>query len=531
MSWCRPLGYIHTAISKTPKLVLILALLASIFLPIFSQVRVSAASVYDNALHVAPPIEGWNNGHDRFAPNANPSCDSQTRMMNDWYTILDRDGDSNYDTALQDLKNVLQGVTPGGWGIRVNTSANADSPNYYSDISIFMWNGTANVIWQAPQTSYPNGRVLLDDAGITNRRLFTIGYVCDTFSQTPPEIIYNNAMYEGLWTSDLAMSWVHPDGIGSVSGQNGWTANYNRELVFLSGNYNANYPSGYAGREIPAVNESFNKPAPEIVVQVDGWDIEGIYGSMQDDFAEGVNRECILLNWQIMNLDETLVGEEVTYKLTEQNTVNFTAEVAGNYALKLNKTYDIANCGSSDIIIGYKEVIVEFYVDGQSRTVNGLNNCRYEGEFNEVYVCDGREGNTVCEYTGITDIHNFVICQIGNFLNNIKNWFFGLFTVRQSFLQTVIDNLRQHVEENSSFLMYTITWFGGMVNAATNTTASCTIEVSNVMGGAATWNICRIQNDWPELWQLSTSVLRISIVAGLIYGLYSAFMKLWSRDE
>lgn len=497
---------------------------------------IETASQYDESYQRTLELHAYG-----FATQYDSSCDEFTQFdVSDWASRLTDDvggsANSSFNTFKQYYNEVVLGGVLGGWKISTGKHTYHDK----QQVTITIWKGTANLVWDSPSTSPILGGVRLSGTGLDHASA-VLNPICSGGNWILQEQSPNPNAYAGrLEISRPAYN------IGG----------HTSEIlsILVNGSYNANYPSGYGGIEIVTGLQIENQTYADFDLQLEAFDITATYrGSQYDD------PKCTELIWRLVNADDPYSVVQHSTIVTEALTT--TLPEPGTYRLDLTWSWRVSqmelgglNPANEEYCQDKNDEIVELFNQGllprdtgKVFPVDGLSSefFGYDGE-RECYYDDepgnGFGNSTICVYTGeltledcsvygIDELHTRLGCEFTNFFKRIKNWFNGLWVVRPYFIQSRVTDFNNHIQENMSIVTYPVAFASDMVSITANSGSTCPEPDLAFMGESASIDLCQMETTSPATWDFIkvgvTAVFAFMFVAVL----HGAYHRLWSSSD
>lgn len=465
----------------------VLILLVSIINPAIP--KAAAASVYDDAYQTTPAI---------YVQDG--SCNSVALTLPQLDSLMERDLTSTQMDYVDEANNAYQVVTQmhatGSRG-----SSDTETPAIVR--GTFSYDATeAYLIWQ-DWGSYQ--RILVAP---TDGDHITVEFKQNTTTCDP----YADFVSLGAGTQSVSESYDVYD--------------FPAKNLLINGNVQLNIPVDYEGDDIVTeVTDIDEIVYPHVTYNVQDKTIDLQY--QQNIDFEGTY-ECELITYKFFNE----YGDEVNMQQTgfDKPTDDIVSYEYSDYGTKTVsvKWDNLSNAGCPDIDhIVRSTSIIEIELDGYSKSGDNFSgdNCDYIG------TCSVPTEIEDCSvYNPITDMGEFVVCSIKNFIALTKSWFIQLFVPRGTFFQDKLDEANEYAKDRASLLVYPATWYASTTNGMISQSGDCDLAFSGFYNSSANWDLCQVETRFPSVWSLATTLARIMLIMSLFFGLYMFYIRTWTHS-
>lgn len=515
---------------------------------------------YNTALQLAPD--------EIYVPVASALSESnrcyQSKSMSGWRKLINQYLETNPTssdviTAMERLDDIIANGN-GGWLVA------QDSSEEIARLQLFTYQGTAQLTWETPTPTYPNGRVFIPNTGITQRTLTTIEISCNQFNTNGHQpLVSTNLSYTGSFRIDVHTQTNRTGGLWCPT-----TCEMFRRMVFASGNMDHNYPSGYTGVLIPESGYEAEKLHAKTYTDFDvimtGYSLNAEYRGHEYD-----DSRCTFIHWRIVgveNRDDVYPTDRVKSHYTQINQpLTLLLEETAFYRLDAvwswattdldfsNSGLDQANkqycreqviAGSGPISLALEAGLIPmnsgkvFPIDPIAREIYGYSNNR-ECEIDEqsyhetgfyppsmlcVYETDWALED--CAVYGIEELHLRIGCELNNFRKLLRASLIQFFVPYPGAIQATFNGLLEEIKSKTSILTYPMFFIVNTMNQMIQQSNQCTIFVDDIYSSSTTIDLCYMRTKWFDLWNLATMVFRISMVISLMFALYKVLLKVFS---
>lgn len=481
----------------------LLILFTSVSSVLLSSKMAGAASIYDDYYHRTEAIKVNGNNY------GGNTCSDQDISANWSSYILDKSKwlnptyNGNADVSLQNA------FDHGRWGVSMSNQWGGSG--YYTSVSVFWTEDTSLAVnWNA-----------------ADERIEVNGNQVHAITISSRLIVFGNGdctpIAWGHYQVPFTVVSTKKPFVNSPASANeaGGTTN----LFIYSDHYN--YPSGYAGPQIP---DSFT-PKPDFYVP---------YILNVDDKNITVTPKPIDSGGKCWKWASTLKkqGTSSSNNFFDWETIQATDYLASNAPAELRAreygndyaigmlAYD-CDAPAAKISDSYNLMLSRVYplkVDGSSYILDSDDlNCENGG------VCEEPSPYEDCAAFG-ADIIGGLGCVMRNFGVFLRSLFMTLFVPSPGFFKDYFSDFKSFIDTKFGFLIWPLTFAVDFVNAFFNgvngTNNICNWSFGNLFNSDFKLNFCSLEQNFPTAFNTARYMIQAFTVFVLISGLYSHYRRL-----
>ena len=276
-----------------------------------------------------------------------------------------------------------------------------------------------------------------------------------------------------------------------------------------------NLPEGYQGY-VPDISLSLDgEQYPHVNLNINGYTLQAEY--LRNIGFEFPEEE--LLTWATF-LDED--GELTILDTVSQGRDDvYTYElpaVEASYQLFLS--WDVLDSSLESPTVG--DTFISFLLDGSTDVITTVNNGTCNGG-----MCEAVSSLQDCSTIGVTDVSGRIGCEFSNLGTRLTSTASFLFIPRSSYLQGQVDQLQSNFAESNNFLFYPISYTAGTITGIGGVEPDCNLQLNNVFGANAGFNVCQLENSVPELWNYARITAQMAIAVLLMLGIYQTYKEMF----
>lgn len=490
-----------------------LLLISSLVLSSLTPLVANAASDYDSAYQQTETLTVGSNSYAGLC--------SDEDMTNSWGSVL---------LASSEGASFSQALNTGAWAVR-----------QWEQISPYQPVKQIDVFW------VESGTMQIDFTD-------SIGTIKDTR-------LSGGTVHRARISNDWA-GWVgSPDceiGVWQAgSTATDWTftssathAQYGYELRgFLATNTTVNYPTGYEGEEIPdSAPGAKTIIKPDFTYSVNNKDVQAKdYNQTLPTITpdEGYTIQGYSVEWSLFKCGSyTVVGnicndpDLVKHQILPQgDNFNYSVSDYGDYHLQaqylVQECYRYPSYPATPDYCFYVDFGAEAELDDYdftSTTVylkidgSAFSGDTKEGECDVSGFCEPPSPYEDCSTYGL-DVVGGLGCVIRNFGVWLTNTLKMLFIPTGQFFKELFDDFNSFFNEKLGFIAYPITFLIGFFTDVMNAAGSpnCAIEGGSLFGVNADIDLCKMQNNIPQIYNGIIVLIRAAVAFTLIFALFRKY--------
>jgi len=288
--------------------------------------------------------------------------------------------------------------------------------------------------------------------------------------------------------------------------------------AFYGGNFQVNYPVGYAGKSIRSIYNPPNTYYPDFLYTVDGLRLSAYY----TDNIPFDQPQLTSLRWRVVQKvlgQYTNVVMDVTQD--ENDLLEYQFPELGEYEIWLD--YVIAPPGQLTPPDTVETMVQRVNVDGSTYNGDTAQNECNSG------VCQPPSVYEDCGTYG-ANLVGGIGCHFRNFGTFLRGVLTNLFVPRSGFIGNYFSDLSAFFTNKFGLLAFPVTFLYSFLNQLVTAAASptCSVQTPGTFFGAETpaLDFCTIENAMPTVWNGFIAFVRGATVFVVVMALYRKFMNL-----